>query len=115
MAQNIQYAPKKLKTDQLTTIMHIIRNRKAAKIVSVLCDKKGAYLNQIQKFVGGSKTNTVEILKSLEELRIIKSNWEIGKFKGKGMPKTRAIKSYRLSKDKEKLIDFYEPILKKIE
>lgn len=115
MALDLQYAPKKLKTGQLSVLMHIIRNRKAAKIVSVLCDKKGAYLNQIQKLVGGSKTHTIEILKSLEEIGIIKSKWEIGEFKGKGTPKTRAIKSYKLSKDKEKLIDFYEPIFKMIE
>lgn len=110
----MEYAPRKLKSPQLKLIAFLVHNPKASKIMAILCDKKDAYLNEIQKSVGGSKTTTVEILKKLEELKIVKSDWKITEFKGKSVPKTRAVKAFRLSEDKEKLIEYYEPILRRI-
>ncbi len=110
-----QHAPKNLSRIQKTMILFLFRNQKAAKIMPLLCDKKGAYLNEIHRAVGGSKTNTVEILKALEKIRVIKSKWEIKKFKGEGVPSTRAIKTFQLSEDKEKLIEFYEPLFRMID
>jgi len=79
-----------------------------------LCDKKSTYLNGVQNIVGGSKTSTVEVLKALEELKIIKSEWRVEELKGKAIPRARAVKSYKLNEDKQKLIEFYEPFLRKI-
>lgn len=109
-----QYSPHKLANNELKVILYLLKTPKAAKIMVTLCDKKSSYLNEIQKIVGGSKTNTVEIVKSLEELGIIKSEWKVEKVEGNAIPKTRAIKTFRLSDDKQKLIEFYEPFFRKI-
>lgn len=112
---NLQYVPGRLNEQELKVIIYLLKNSKAAQIMVALCDKKSSYLNEIQSIVGGSKTSTIEVLKALEELKIITSQWQIEEIKGKGGPKSRAIKSFKLSEDKEKLIEFYEPFFRKIE
>lgn len=112
---NTQYLPANLGEHQLNVIMYLIQTPKAAKIIVALCDKKSSYLNAIQKIVGGSKSNTVEIIKALEALKIIKSDWKVENLKSKAIPKARAVKSFLLSDDKEKLIETYEPIFKKLQ
>lgn len=114
-ATNIEYSPKTLKDSELRIIVDVLSNRKAAKIIASLCDQNSSYFNQIQKKVGGSKTSTQEILKGLEKLKIVESKWEIAEFTGKGQPKTRAVKTFKLNKAKEMLIKFYEPLFKKID
>lgn len=113
--RNVEYSPKTLKDSELRVIVDVLSNRKAAKIIACLCNRKSSYFNQIQKKVGGSKTSTQEILKGLEKLKIVESKWEIAKFEGEGQPKTRAVKSFKLSKAKEMLIKYYEPFFKKID
>lgn len=84
--------------------------------MAALCDKESSYLNEIQEEVRGSKTSTLEILRSLEyDLKIITSAWKIENFKGSGSPKQRAVKAYKLSEDKQKLIRYYEPLFRTIE
>ena len=115
MEAHMELAPKNLKDSELRLIIDVLINRKASKIISSLCDQKSSYFNQIQKKVGGSKTSTQESLKALEKLKIVESKWEIAKFDGKGQPKTRAVKTFKLSKSKEMLIKYYEPLFKKID
>lgn len=114
-ASGLKYSPKTLKDSELKMIVDVLSNKKAAKIIASLCDQNSSYFNQIQKKVGGSKTSTQEILKGLEKLKIVESKWEIAEFKGKGQPKTRAVKTFKVSKAKEMLIKYYEPFFKKID
>jgi hypothetical protein len=110
-----QYIPQHLNSGQKQIVLYLIQNPKASKIIVTLCDKKSSYLNEIQQSVVGSKTSTIQILKDLESMGIITSEWKIEEMKGKGGPSSRAVKSFRLSQDKEKLIEFYEPFFRKIE
>lgn len=114
MQSLMEYIPEKLKENELKVVLYLIRTPKAAKIMVILWDKKSSYLNKIQKIVGGSKSNTIETLKSLEELKIIKTKWTVTELKGRAVPKTRAVKAFLLNDDKKKLIEFYEPFLRKI-
>ncbi len=114
MTVNAQFAPDMLNKEQKSMVVYLFSNKKAAKIISILCDKEGAYMNQIHDVVGGSKTSTVEILKALEGIQVVKSEWEINEMVGKDSHKTRAVRTFRLSKEREKLIKFYEPLFKLI-
>lgn len=110
----MQYIPEKLDHNQSKVILYLLKMPKAAKIIVRLCDKKSSYLNEIQEAVGGSKTSTMEILKSLEDLKIIKSSWQIEDVGNNKTPRKRATKTFLLSEEKEKLIEFYEPLFRKI-
>jgi predicted transcriptional regulator len=106
------YAPRSLEEQALKGLSYVLESKKAKRILSILLEKKSLYLNEIQNKVGGSKTNTVEALKTLEKLRIVKSDWKIEQFEDKGGPKTRAVKAFQITDNKYELLDFYEPILK---
>lgn len=114
-AVNVQHIPSNLAEHEIRVIRYLLKNPKAAKIIVALCDQKSSYLNEIQKVVEGSKTSTMEVIRALEGLKIIKGDWQISEVPGKGGPKTRAIKAYKLNENKEKLIEFYEPLFRKIE
>ena len=114
MAMNTQFAPGMLNGEQKSMVGYLINTKKAAKIISILCDKEGAYMNEIHNMVGGSKTSTVEILKALEGIKLVKSEWEINEMVGSDSHKTRAVRTFRLSKEREELIKFYEPLFKLI-
>lgn len=114
-ARNVEYEPRKLRDSEVKMIIDVLSNRKSSKIIAALCDQNSSYFNEIQRNVGGSKTSTQESLKGLEKLKIVESKWKIVEFEGKGQPKTRAVKAFKLSKAREMLIKYYEPFFKKID
>lgn len=114
-AANIQHIPSNLGDYETKVILYLFKNPKAARVIVALCDKRSSYLNEIQKVVEGSKTRTMEVVRALEGLKIIKGEWQISEISGKGGPKTRAVRTYKLNESKEKLIEFYEPLFRKLE
>lgn len=113
-ATNIKLLPKNLGTSEMKVLAYVLKNNKAAKIISVLCDKKGLYFNEIQEKVAGSKTSTQEILRSLERLKIVSSEWKILHIDNGGKKMTRAVKEFTLTEDKETLLEEYLPLIKKM-
>ena len=111
----MQYAPQKLSDKDFRVILYLLTTPKAAKVIVALCDKQSSYLNEIQNTVQGSKTSTVEIIKKLESLGIIKSEWKLEQLKTTAKPRTRAVRKFILSSDKEKLIEHYERFFRNIE
>ncbi len=109
-----QLLPKNLKPTQMKILAYVLKNKKAAKIIAVLCDKKGSYFNEIQEKVGGSKTSTQEIFRGLERLKIISSEWEIRHIETNGKKTTRAVKSFTLTEEKETLLEEYLPLIRKM-
>lgn len=108
----LEYAPRHLQGPDVKGVVYILAHEKAKKIATFLSEKQYAYLNEIQNYVGGSKTSTIQVLKALEKHQIITSKWEIKEFETKTVPTSRAIKVFRLNNDKEGLIKYYEPFLK---
>lgn len=111
---DIELSPHKLRTPQMNTLVYVLRNEKASKIITSLCDKKGSYFNEIHQKVSGSKTSTQEILRGLERLKIVRSEWQVKHFDKAGKKMTRAVKSFKLTEDKEKLIEHYLPLIRKM-
>lgn len=114
MAVDLKYLKTNLRNPELDTLAHILSSPKVSRIIASLCDKKGMYFNELQKKVGGSKTSTQQILIGLEQLKIVKSEWTVKEFKEKGQPGTRAVRSFKLKKDKEKLIEDFLPLIRKM-
>ena len=110
----IQLLPKNLEASQMRILAYVLKNEKASKIIAVLCDKKGSYFNEIHEKVGGSKTATQEIFRGLERLKIVSSGWEIRHFTTNGKKTTRAVKSFKLTEEKETLLEEYLPLIRKM-
>ena len=113
-ASSTKLLPKNLDLSEMKVLAYVLKNGKAAKIISILCDKKGSYFNEIQEKITGSKTSTQEILRSLERLKIVSSEWQVRHIDNGGKKVTRAVKMFTLTKDKETLLEEYLPLIKKM-
>jgi|ERR1043165_8646540 predicted transcriptional regulator len=111
MTANLQYEPNKLETKELKNLSYILENKKAKSIISVLFDRQKLYLNQIQNLVGGSKTSTIQILKLLQNLNLITSNWEFERFSEGIDTKVRAVRAFRIQENQIRFLEFYKPLI----
>ena len=103
-----QYNPDNLQENEFRSLQYVFRNEKAAKILRLLLKQDSQYLNEIQSKVGGSKTNTMQILGALERQDLIKNEWKMVEM---GTGQQRAVKSFQVNENKQDLVIHYSRFL----
>jgi predicted DNA-binding ArsR family transcriptional regulator len=92
---NLIGSSKQVPVEEVNFTKHIFENRKVGEIVKTLLYKKMG-LEEIQEKVGGNKGATVQLLKMMENRKIIQSKWKIIGFTEDGILKEKAVKYFEI-------------------